>query len=124
MLMAHGAVAEVMAMVRREISASAEDSTTSLDQRAGGGGRESDGRKHGRIHVPDRGLPRPMREERLNARQRWLLDARTVGLEARAAGLRRHWVVWEYAARRAVECIREPSSAEWVGPATTMKYSL
>src|SRR3546814_597706 len=103
MLMAHGAVAEVMAMVRREISASAADSTTSLDQRAGGGGRESDGRKHDRINVPDRGLSRPMREERLNARQRWFLEALTAGWEVRAADLRRHWGVSEKTARRSSE---------------------
>src|SRR3546814_10110914 len=106
MLMAHGAVAEVMAMVRREISASAEDSTTSLDQRAGGGGRESDGRKHDRINVPDRGLSRPMREERLNARQRWFLEALTAGWEVRAADLRRHWGVSEKTARRDVAVLK------------------
>src|SRR3546814_18905308 len=75
MLMAHGAVAEVMAMVRREISASAEDSTTSLDQSAGGGGRASDGRKHDRINVPDQGLPRPMRAELLTESMRGVLNA-------------------------------------------------
>src|SRR3546814_13793508 len=89
MLMAPGAVAEVMAMVRREISVSAEDSTTSLDQRAGGGGRASDGRKHERINVTERGLPRQMREERLNATKRWFYEAQTeIG---RAAGRESAW---------------------------------
>src|SRR3546814_748480 len=123
-LMAHGAVAEVMAMVRREISASAEDSTTSLDQRAGGGGRESDGRKHDRINVPDRGLSRPMREERLNARQRWFLEALTAGWEVRAAALRRHWGVSEKTARRDVAVLKERAMVEFVGPPKTGQYRL
>src|SRR3546814_19592061 len=54
MLMAHGAGAGVMARVRPEISASAAHSTTSLDTRAGGGGREAAGRYQPQIKCPAR----------------------------------------------------------------------
>src|SRR3546814_17228021 len=52
MLMAHGAVAEVRALLRREISASAEARTSNLAQRADAAARESEGSKQPRKTEP------------------------------------------------------------------------
>jgi hypothetical protein len=124
MLAAHGRVAEVMAVVRREMSGSAEESAMDLDQRAGRGGRGSDDRKNDRISDRNRGLSGPAPEERLNPRQRWFFEALAAGREVRAGDLRRRWGVSEKTARRDVAALKHCGMIEFVGPPKTGRYRL
>src|SRR3546814_10334598 len=79
MLAARSKMAEVMALVRQEVSGPAEDSTVDLSQSTGRGGRGSDDRASDRINDRNRGLTARGPEEWLNPRQRWYLEALTVG---------------------------------------------
>ena len=128
MLAARGSVAEVMALVRREVSGPAEDTAMDLDQRAGRGGRGSDDRKNDRINdrINDRnrGPAGPAPKERLNPRQRWYLEALAAGKEVRAGDLRRRWGVSEKTARRDVAALKDCGMIEFVGPPKTGRYRL
>src|SRR3546814_15925914 len=81
-------------------SGPAEDSAVYLSQSTGRGGRGSDDRASDRINDRNRGLTAPGPEEWLNPRQRWFLEALTVGKEVRSGDLRRRWGVSEKTARR------------------------
>src|SRR3546814_438701 len=59
MLAARSKMAEVMALVRQEVSGPAEDSTVDLSQSTGRGGRGSDDRASDRINDRNRGLTAP-----------------------------------------------------------------
>src|SRR3546814_7352360 len=95
MLAALSKTAGVMALLRQEVSGPAEDSTVDLSQSTGRGGRGSDDRASDRINDRNRGLTAPGPEEWLNPRQRWFLEALTVGKEVRSGDLRRRWGVSE-----------------------------
>jgi len=124
MLAARSGVAEVMALVRREVSGPAEDTAMDIDQRASRGGRGSDDRKDDRINDRNRGSAGLTPKERLNARQRWYLEALAAGKEVRAGDLRRRWGVSEKTARRDVAALKDGGMIEFVGPPKTGRYRL
>jgi hypothetical protein len=124
MLAAHGKVAEVMALVRRDVSGPAEDRAVDLDQGAGCGGRGSDDREVNRVNDRNRGLTGPAPKERLNPRQRWYLEALAAGKEVRAGDLQRRWGVSEKTARRDVAALKDCGMIEFVGPPKTGRYRL
>jgi hypothetical protein len=124
MLAAHGKVAEVMALVQRDVTGPAEDRAVDLDQRADGGGRGSDDRKDDRIKDRNRGATGHAPKEPLNPRQRWFLEALTAGREVRAGDLQRRWGVSEKTARRDVVVLKNRGMIEFVGPPKTGRYRL
>jgi hypothetical protein len=124
MLAARGGVAEVMALVRREVSGPAEDRAMDLDKRADRGGRGSDDRINDRVNDRNRGSAGTTPKERLNQRQRWYLEALAAGNEVRAGDLRRRWGVSEKTARRDVAALKDCGMIEFVGPPKTGWYRL
>ena len=124
MLAVRGGVAEVMALVRQEVSGPAEDRAMDIDQRAGRGGRRPDDRKDDRINDRNRGAAGPAPKGRLNPRQRWYLEALAAGKEVRAGDLRRRWDVSEKTARRDVAALKDCGMIEFVGPPKTGRYRL
>lgn len=62
-----------------------------------------------------RGMP-------LNLRQRWYLDTLSLGLDVRAADLRRHWGVSEKTARRDLAELKALGMIRFIGPRRGGRY--
>jgi hypothetical protein len=124
MLAAHGAMAEVMALVRREKWPPAVDSATSADQHDGRPLMGSDDRSNDRINDRKTDPASPLPEDALNPRQRWYLEALAEGRDVRASDLQRRWDVSEKTARRDVAALKERGIIEFVGAHRTGRYRL
>jgi hypothetical protein len=123
-LAARGTIAEVMGLVEREGPGLSNVGSLGVDPHDGPAESGLDDRNNDRINDRNQTPVAPPREDGLNPRQRWYLEALAAGREVRVDDLRRRWGVSEKTARRDVATLKYRGMIEFVGPLKTGRYRL
>lgn len=123
MLAAHGAMAEVIAMVERERTGPAGETSDARDQTAQALAG-ADVPKTARLNVPENVPVNPSLADGFNVRQRWFVAALEAGRDVAALDLARRWGVSEKTARRDIVALRRRGVIEFVGSFRSGRYQL
>jgi hypothetical protein len=123
-LAAHGAIVEVMGMVKRERNHRVHDTSLTPNAPVTGSSKAADSRTNDPINVLENVPVNPPSADGLNARQRWFVAALEAGRDVTAPDLARRWSVSEKTARRDIATLRRRGVIEFVGSFRQGRYRM